>query len=105
MGDSAPQGRMYLVRAAQLPIDMQAVTGEDEAGADVKLAFTINTFLASSTEVTSADTQVPKATTWPVAVGAVLESETVFPETWKLIENEPVLETLLMQTRTLWPAE
>lgn len=61
LGDSAPQGRMYLVRAAQLPIDMQAVTGEDEAGADVKLAFTINTYVfvapasaKAAVEVTSA---------------------------------------------------
>src|SRR5690606_6858425 len=45
LGDSAPEGRMYLVRAAQLPIDMKAITGEDEAGADVKLAFTINTYV------------------------------------------------------------
>lgn len=45
LGDRSSEGKMYLVRAAQLPIDMQSVTGEDEAGADIKLAFTINTYV------------------------------------------------------------
>ena len=58
LGDSAPQGRMYLVRAAQLPIDMQAVTGEDEAGADVKLAFTINTYVFVAPPRARAEVQV-----------------------------------------------
>ena len=45
LGDGGPEGKMYLVRAAQLPIDMQSVTGDSEAGADIKLAFTINTYV------------------------------------------------------------
>lgn len=44
LGEATDEGRMYLVRAAQLPIDMQAATGGD-AGADIKVAFTINTYV------------------------------------------------------------
>lgn len=36
---------MYLVRVAQLPINMQTTTADGEAGADVKVAFTINTYV------------------------------------------------------------
>lgn len=45
MGEADVQGRMYLVRAAQLPINMQTVTAEGEAGAEVQIAFTINTYV------------------------------------------------------------
>ncbi|MNH48972.1 MAG: fimbria/pilus periplasmic chaperone [Candidatus Brevundimonas phytovorans] len=45
MGEADSEGRMYLVRAAQLPINMQTTTADGEAGADVKVAFTINTYV------------------------------------------------------------
>ncbi|WP_425982660.1 fimbria/pilus periplasmic chaperone [Brevundimonas sp. TWP1-2-1b1] len=44
-GDAAEEGRMYLVRAAQLPINMQTTPTEGGAGADVQVAFTINTYV------------------------------------------------------------
>ena len=43
LGDASSEGRMYLVRAAQLPINMQTTTEGGGAGADIKVAFTINT--------------------------------------------------------------
>lgn len=45
IGDPAEEGRMYLVRAAQLPINMPTTTAEGGAGADVQVAFTINTYV------------------------------------------------------------
>lgn len=45
LGDAAAPPGMYLVRVAQLPIDMQTVTADGEAGAEVKVAFTINTYV------------------------------------------------------------
>ena len=45
VGDPTEEGRMYLVRAAQLPITMQTTTAEGGAGADVQVAFTINTYV------------------------------------------------------------
>jgi len=45
LGEASDEGRMYLVRAAQLPINMQTTTAEGEAGADIKVAFTINTYV------------------------------------------------------------
>lgn len=45
IGDPVEEGRMYLVRAAQLPINMPTTTAEGGAGADVQVAFTINTYV------------------------------------------------------------
>lgn len=45
LGEADGDGRMYLVRAAQLPINMQTVTDDGAAGADIKVAFTINTYV------------------------------------------------------------
>jgi len=45
LGEADGEGRMYLVRAAQLPINMQTVTDDGAAGADIKVAFTINTYV------------------------------------------------------------
>ena len=45
LGEAGGEGRMYLVRAAQLPINMQTTTADGDAGADVKVAFTINTYV------------------------------------------------------------
>lgn len=45
IGDAAEEGRMYLVRAAQLPINMPTTATEGGAGADVQVAFTINTYV------------------------------------------------------------
>ena len=45
LGEGGGEGRMYLVRAAQLPINMQTTTGDGDAGADIKVAFTINTYV------------------------------------------------------------
>ncbi|WP_426024085.1 hypothetical protein [Brevundimonas sp. PWP3-1b1] len=45
LGDPVEEGRMYLVRAAQLPINMQTTNAEGEAGADVQVAFSINTYV------------------------------------------------------------
>jgi fimbrial chaperone protein len=45
LGEASGEGRMYLVRAAQLPINMQTTTGDGDAGADIKVAFTINTYV------------------------------------------------------------
>jgi fimbrial chaperone protein len=45
MGDPVEEGRMYLVRAAQLPINMQTTPTDGGAGADVQVAFTINTYV------------------------------------------------------------
>lgn len=44
VGEATEEGRMYMVRIAQLPINMQTVTADGGAGADVKVAFTINTY-------------------------------------------------------------
>lgn len=44
-GDATEEGRMYLVRAAQLPINMQTVPGDSGVGADIQVAFTINTYV------------------------------------------------------------
>lgn len=45
VGEPGEEGRMYLVRAAQLPINMQTTASEGGAGADVQVAFTINTYV------------------------------------------------------------
>jgi P pilus assembly chaperone PapD len=45
MGEAVDEGRMYLVRAAQLPINMQTTGSDGGAGADVQVAFTINTYV------------------------------------------------------------
>jgi len=45
LGDPVEEGRMYLVRAAQLPINMQTTTADGGAGADVQVAFSINTYV------------------------------------------------------------
>lgn len=45
LGEADSEGRMYLVRAAQLPVNMQTVTEDGAAGADIKVAFTINTYV------------------------------------------------------------
>lgn len=45
LGDPVEEGRMYLVRAAQLPINMQTMNADGGAGADVQVAFTINTYV------------------------------------------------------------
>lgn len=45
LGEASNQGRMYLVRAAQLPINMQTATADGDAGAEIKVAFTINTYV------------------------------------------------------------
>lgn len=45
LGDPVEEGRMYLVRAAQLPINMQTTNADGGAGADVQVAFSINTYV------------------------------------------------------------
>lgn len=45
LGEATSEGRMYLIRAAQLPINMQTTTADGEAGADIKVAFNINTYV------------------------------------------------------------
>lgn len=62
VGDPGAQSGMYLVRVGQLPIDMQTIAGDGEAGADIKVAFTINTYVfvapasaRASVEVTGLD--------------------------------------------------
>jgi P pilus assembly chaperone PapD len=45
LGEASNEGRMYLIRAAQLPINMQTTTADGEAGADIKVAFNINTYV------------------------------------------------------------
>lgn len=45
IGDAVEEGRMYLVRAAQLPINMPTTAADGGAGAVVQVAFTINTYV------------------------------------------------------------
>lgn len=44
-GGAGGEPGMYLVRVGQLPIVMQTTGADGEAGADVKVAFTINTYV------------------------------------------------------------
>lgn len=49
---------MYLVRAAQLPINMQTTPSDGGVGADIQVAFTINTYVFVAPPRARAEVQV-----------------------------------------------
>ncbi|MEE2850324.1 MAG: fimbria/pilus periplasmic chaperone [Pseudomonadota bacterium] len=57
-GDATEEGRMYLVRAAQLPINMQTTPSDGGVGADIQVAFTINTYVFVAPPRARAEVQV-----------------------------------------------
>ncbi|WP_295206970.1 fimbria/pilus periplasmic chaperone [uncultured Brevundimonas sp.] len=64
-GDATEEGRMYLVRAAQLPINMQTMPGDSGVGADIQVAFTINTYVFVAPPRARAEVQVTAVSRQP----------------------------------------
>lgn len=64
-GDATEEGRMYLVRAAQLPINMQTTPSDGGVGADIQVAFTINTYVFVAPPRARAEVQVTAVSRQP----------------------------------------
>jgi len=64
-GDATEEGRMYLVRAAQLPINMQTTPDDSGVGADIQVAFTINTYVFVAPPRARAEVQVTAVSRQP----------------------------------------
>lgn len=64
-GDSGGEPAMYLVRVGQLPIVMQTTAADGGAGADVKVAFTINTYVFVAPATARASVEVTGLTRAP----------------------------------------
>lgn len=64
-GDATEEGRMYLVRAAQLPINMQTTPSDGGVGADIQVAVTINTYVFVAPPRARAEVQVTAVSRQP----------------------------------------